>query len=78
MDLLRKSQLKSEFNVVNAHDEVEAEAEAFAAVVVTPCEDTKDFKLADDVLNVETQAGKGAVGLFFPIGQRMMLGRFGG
>ncbi len=51
-DLLRKSQLKSEFNVVNARDEVEAEAEAFAAAPATPCEDTKDFKLADDALDM--------------------------
>ena len=76
MDLLRKSRVESEFDVVNGGDKVEAQTEAFTAATVTFCEDTKHFKPTDDALDMETKTSQGAVGAFFLGRQRMMLGCF--
>ena len=76
VDLLRKSRVESEFNVVNAGDEVEAEAETFTTATVAFSEDTKHFEPADDALDMEAKAGKGAVGSFFLVRQRVMLSDF--
>ena len=41
MDFLRKSHIV--FKVVDASDEIKAEAETFATTSITFCEDTKDL-----------------------------------
>ena len=72
MDLLRKSRVKSEFDVVNASDEVKPETEAFPATPITLCEDSPYFEPTDDALDVETKTGQGAVGLLFLVAQRVL------
>jgi hypothetical protein len=76
VDLLRKSRVESEFNVVNAGDKVEAQTETFTAATVAFCKDTKHFEPADNAFDVETKTSKRAVGVFFLVRQRMMLGCF--
>ena len=78
MDLLRKSRVETELNVVDAGDKVEAETEAFATTPITLGEDAPYLEPAYDVLNVKPETGQGAVGTFFFIAQRMMLAGFGG
>ncbi len=63
---------------MNTGDKVETQAKAFTTATITFCEDTEDFKPANDTLNIETEAGKSVVGLLFFVGQRMVLGRFSG
>lgn len=59
-------------------NEVKAEAEAFTTATVAFCEDTKHLKPTDDVLDMETEAGQGAVSTFFLVRQPMMLAGFSG
>jgi len=52
MDLLRNSRVETQLNVVNAVDEVKAEAEAFATATITSREDAEHFEPTDDALDV--------------------------
>ena len=77
LNLLRKSSTEAKLNVMNTGDEVEAQVEAFTATAVTLTEDAEDLKTTDDLLDPQTEAGQGAVGLFVLVGERVTLAGFG-
>ena len=62
--------------VIKGGDEVDAEAEAFAARPVAVGQDAETLEGADDVLDDDALAGLGAIGVFLFFCQRMKLGFF--
>jgi len=58
-----KSELASilEFEVVDSSHEVETKAKAFASIAIALTQDTKDFQFANDVLDQDTNFGKGSI-----------------
>ncbi len=61
MDLLRKSQAKTEFKIIDTSDKVETKTKASPAATVTFAEDSEDLELGVDMLNAQAQFSQGAV-----------------
>lgn len=61
---------------MDTSDEVEAQTEALATTAVTFTEDAKNLETTDDLLDPQTEAGQGAVSLFFLVSERVMLAGF--
>ncbi len=71
-DPLRKSGVEIELKVMDTGDELYVQTEAFAATGVTLTEDAKDLEFADDLLDTQAEAGRGAVSLFFVVAERVL------